>query len=220
MSLERAFENNDILTLVYCLIFLSTTFVKSIYPTRFFALLSCLFSNKLFLDFAKQLQDVFTAFKVLLFVIQNLIFSAFFYLLIDFNKIAFDGTPAVLFIKIFTVLTLYLSAQYLLSMSIAKIFSFTEIYRIIHILKFSYLKLVAFALWPILILYTYSDVQNTSLASTFLICYFVILMALRSILVLVNNNKIIIQSLFYFIVYLCTLEIAPVLLMYKVMVNK
>jgi hypothetical protein len=126
----------------------------------------------------------------------------------------------LLFVKIFGILTLYLSSHYLFSLLIAKLFDFSEIYRDVHILKFSYLKLIAFILLPVVLFFTYVDMGNPKFASIFLSYFFTILMVLRAVFLLVKNNKLIIERLFYFIVYLCALEIAPLLLMFKVVVNK
>jgi hypothetical protein len=75
-------------------------------------------------------------------------------------------------------------------------------------------------LLPVLLFFTYVDIENTEFSSALLICFFFFFFLLRTVILLVKNNKLVIESLFYFIVYLCTLEIAPVLLIYKVVVNK
>lgn len=219
-GIERAFGDNDNLTLIYCFVFVLMTFVKLKYPKLLLGLLRCLFSKNVFLDFSNELEGVFSVFKILLFIVQNLIFSVFFYLIISFTNFNENSNSDLLFLKIFSALTLYLSSQYLFSLLIAKIFNFSEVYKGVHILKFSYLKLVAFMLLPVLLFFTYFDVENRELASDFLIYFFLTLMVLRAVLLLIKNNKLVIESLLYFIVYLCTLEIAPVLLMFKVVVNK
>jgi hypothetical protein len=217
---ERAFENNDNLTVVYCLVFLMITFVKLKYPKMFLGLLRCLFSKNVFLDFSNEFQDVFSAFKILLFIAQNLIFSTFFYVVIKFTNFDINGDSDVLFLKIFGILTIYLSSHYFIALLVSKIFNFSEVYKGVHVLKFSYLKLVAVALLPVVLFFTYVDIENTKFASAFLSYFFLALLLLRAVLLLVKNNKLIIESFFYFIVYLCTLEIAPILLIFKVVVNK
>jgi len=220
LGIERAFENNDKLTLVYCFIFLVITFVKLKYPKMFWGLLRCLYSKNVFLDFSKELQKVFSVFKSLIFIVQNLIFSVFIYLVTDLSDLKIDVSPDVFFLKIFIMLTSYLSMHYLFSLMVSKIFNFSEIFKAIRVLKFCYLKIVAFILFPVLVLFTYLDIENTKFASILLSSFFLVLLMLRVVLLLVKNNNLIFERLFYFIVYLCTLEIAPTFLIFKVMVKK
>ncbi|MEI6864829.1 DUF4271 domain-containing protein [Flavicella sp.] len=220
LGLERTFDNNDKLTLVYCVVFLIITFLRLKYFRVILVLLRSLYSNKYFLEYSNEFQDMFNAIKISLFIVQNLIFSIFFYLVAGFLGFDMNGDSDLFFLKTFGSITLFLSGHYLLLLMLAKIFDFSEHFRQIHVLKVNYLKLVTLVLLPVLLFFTYVDIENTKFSSTFLICFFAILLMLRAVLLLVKNNKFIIESLFYFIVYLCTLEIAPVLLIYKVVVNK
>ena len=45
---------------------------------------------------------------------------------------------------------------------------------------------------------------------------FVILFIFRAFLIIKKKKKIVIRKLFYFILYFCTLEIAPLLIVYKI----
>ena len=47
------------------------------------------------------------------------------------------------------------------------------------------------------------------------ILFFIIMLVFRYVLLLINNKKLILNNLFYFILYICTLEIAPLILILK-----
>lgn len=207
-------------TLIYCLVFLFLAVVRVKYSKMLLGLLSCVFKKSYFIDFSNELQDSFSGFKGLLFLIQNLILSVFFYLLTIRYLDTTVANDYGLYLKIFFTLTLFLIFQYSFSVVISKVFSFTDLFKQIHVLKFSYLKIVTFLMLPFLLIETYSGLNISSEISNITIIVFVVLMLLRSVIVVFRNNKLIIESLFYFIVYLCTLEIIPVLLILKVAVNK
>jgi hypothetical protein len=59
------------------------------------------------------------------------------------------------------------------------------------------------------------QLQNKELFFKITFLVFVILLVLRYSLVLVNNKKLITNNLFYFMLYLCALEIAPLAIILK-----
>ena len=76
--------------------------------------------------------------------------------------------------------------------------------------KSSYFFSITFFLFVILIVVTY-----TSLGAKFLISATFFTLLIRLVFLLINNKKLIFSKLFYFILYICTLEIAPLLILYK-----
>ena len=100
------------------------------------------------------------------------------------------------------------SLEYLLSL----LFDIKNNTHFFLVSKSSYLFSVAFLLFPVLIVFTY-----TSLSHKFLFFSTIFILSVRLILLLINNKKLIFSKLFYFILYICTLEIAPLMILYKLM---
>lgn len=220
VGLERAFECKDMVTTIFVLVFLLLSVVKLKFPNMFIGLVTSLFSNVFFLDYSNDLKSTFSSFKFLFFFIQNLIFSLFVFVLFRKYDILKEYSEWGVFGIILLGLSLFLITQYLLSFFVSKVFGFVEVFQSFHIYKFTYLKLVALSMLPFLLLLNYASFHNLELLVVISLVFFVFFMLLRAVFVLIKNNKVIIENLFYFIVYLCTLEIIPLLLIFKLVVNK
>ena len=91
IAVERVFENNEIITWMFGLVFFLLTCVQLLFPVRLKSLLTLFFSKYYFLDFQTALQDTFSLFNVLLFLIQNLILSIFLFKACIFLDVAFQN---------------------------------------------------------------------------------------------------------------------------------
>lgn len=220
IGIERSFENNDIYTIVFVAILLCLTAIKLKYPKKFHAMLTSMYSKAFFLDYENELKTNFSGFKILLFLVQNLVFSVFLTKVYQV-KISDGGFQDwELLRNVFLGLTLFIIAKYLISLVVAKIFNFFEVFHVFHIQKFTYLKLCSLVMLPLLWFMVYTDVVYKPFLMSLSIGVFILLMVLTAVFVVFRNNKVIIENLFYFIVYLCTLEIVPILLIFKIAVNK
>lgn len=216
IGIERVFQNQDIIIGVYVLIFGLLTLVKFLYPKRFISLSNCLFSKNYFLDYANELSKSFSIFHVLLFIIQNLIFTLLFYNYFHLQGVGnWFSSDFMGILRVFAGLSLYFIFQLAFGKSVSILFRFEEMYAAIRVYKFSYLKIAAFALLPILLLQNFTFHESKDIMVVWTAFVFVSVLFLRVVLIVVKNNKLIIDRLFYFILYLCTLEIAPLLIIYK-----
>lgn len=218
IGIERSLQSHDLLTFMYLLIFVLITFTKLKFPKKLSALCTCFFSKIFFVDYAIELSAIFSVFKTILFFIQNLIFSFFIF---NMYGLLFPNTTieVTLFFQIFVSISLLLMTQYLVGIGISKLFRFRDLYMSIHALRFGYLKMISFLILPFLLYQSYGRYDDELLVGTIITVFLGLLLLLRIVLIVVNNNKIIIERLFYFIVYLCTLEIVPLLLIYKLAVK-
>ncbi|WP_152285894.1 DUF4271 domain-containing protein [Flavicella marina] len=217
IGLERTFESNDLLTFMFCLIFSLIVLVKQYEPQLFNALFSGFFSKSFYIDYANDLEIAFSWFKLLLFAIQNLIFSIG---IVLFLKVYGVDVDSILILKTFGGVSLYFILQYILSFFISYFFNFRDFFKKIHVLKFVYLKIIAGFLLPVLLFTTYLSSETKNKYMPYLLLLLGLLFLLRAVLVIVKNNQLVKERLYYFIVYLCTLEIAPLFVLYRVAVNK
>jgi hypothetical protein len=219
IAIERVLENNEVITWMFGLVFFLLTCVQLLFSVRLKSLLSSFFSKYYFLDFQTALQDTFSLFNVLLFLIQNLILSIFLFKACVFLEIDFDN-DLLFFLKLFTSLTMYFLFQYIVGKVFSYLFDYEDRFNHIHVLKFSYMKVVSFGLLPFLLTthyFPYFQIEFLSYGTLVVLC---ILLTIRVVFIISFNNKWILQSLFYFILYICSLEIAPLLIINKLtMVN-
>jgi hypothetical protein len=71
---------------------------------------------------------------------------------------------------------------------------------------------LSFAFFIAIILFFY-----TGLKVQFLAYFVIILFLIRIVFHLINNKKLILSKLFYFILYFCAFEIAPLFVLFKLM---
>ncbi len=218
IGVERVFQSNNWVTLLFVLVFILITMVKILYPKRLNALLGCAFSKNYFLDYANELKETFSLFNALLFCVQNLITGFFLFLVLNKLELFKEVDDRLLFCQLTLGVTIYFAFQYLMNRLLGALFQLSSLFTSVYILKFSYFKVVLICLTPFLLV-NYYGFANSDWAYGVTVVVAILLLAIRWFLIVKNNNKLIIGKLFYFILYLCTLEIVPLLVLYKIMVK-
>lgn len=219
IGIEKAIENKDAITIMFVCVFLLLTFLKLGYPILFVRMFTSVFSKTFFQDFSNELTGSFTMFKIFLFLMQNIILALFFYAVLISNwNLSFSANHYVIFV-VFIAISAYMFLHYFVSYVVSIVFNFDEIFKKSYIVRSVYLKIVTLLMLPVLLFLFFggADVKYFVHIS---FCILSVLMLLRALIILADNNKVIYKNLFYFILYLCALEIAPLLMVYKVVVNK
>ena len=218
IAVDRMFENNDWIAAVLFLVLILITILKVIYPKRFEALLGCLFSKKYFLDYSSELLEIFSLYNALLFFVQNLVLSLFIYVLFTKLFLLNSLMGFQFFSTLFIGVTLYLVFQFVLGKIVAVLFRFNEIFELNRMWKFSYLKSISILFLPILIFVIYAF-PNYKIIYWVGVVVMLIFLIIRMILIIVGNIKQFSYNWFYFILYICTLEILPLVLLYLLVVK-
>lgn len=107
----------------------------------------------------------------------------------------------------------YFIIRLILEYGLILLFNLKEMLYFFYISKRGYFYAISLWLGLLILIYVYGF-QNYQL----LFYGTVFLFAFRFLLILINNKKLIISKLFYFILYLCAFEIAPILVVYKLIV--
>ena len=208
---NRIVENKDWATILFvcCLLFVIIT--KSAFENRFHDFKNLLISDR-YIKIYKDYSHLMTWFTFLLFIVQIFSFGFFIqYLFYYFGYI--EKWDWVFFIKIITILSFFILAKYLIEKIIATAFDIEEFAEQYNMLKVSYRNYIALMLLPFTIILFY----NENITFNFLYIMLAII-TLSNFLIYLKAIKIfqktIIGKLFYFILYLCTLEIAPYYFMY------
>ena len=122
-------------------------------------------------------------------------------------------TDWILFIQIFTFIVYFILSKFLIEKIIGTAFKIEELVELFNLQKVTYRTYVGLLLLPVdIILYYYDSIlKNIPLFVLYIILALNVLLYVFSIK---NYRKDIFGKLFYFILYLCTLEIAPYYFMY------
>ena len=207
----RIVENKDWATALFLFSLVLIALSKSLFENRFSEFIKLIVSDK-YLKVYKDSGLIMSWFTIFLFIVQILSFSFFIHLLLNsFGYIS--KTDGISFIQIFTFLTVFILSKYLIEKVIGTAFDIEEFVDQFNLQKVSYRTFIGLFLLPINCFLYYND----SISHNLLIIILSILLIINVftyLLSIKNHQNILIGNLFYFILYLCALEIAPYYFMY------
>ena len=207
----RIIENKDWATIVFVASFALVVIAKSTFESRFHDFVRIIVSDK-YLKIYKESTHLMSGFNVILFVVN--IVSLSFFIQIAFHHFGYGSkTDWVLFVQIFTLLTVFILSKFLIEKIIAETFNIEEVIEEFNLQKVSYRTFIGLLLLPVTILLFYSDYSANSLYIGIIVSLLII-NAITYLLSLKIYQNLIIAKLFYFILYLCALEIAPYYFIY------
>ncbi len=213
-AIERHAESLDWASLVFLLALIIISLTKHLYPQRFTDFVSLLTSNKFILFKGKEYK-AFHPFNILMLAVNVLSVSLLIYLIL---KLAWPAesfnTPLILFIRIATAYISFVLLKIGIEKIIANIFNIDEDIDYYIYQKLSHKNYTGLLLLFPLLLYYYSFAAGA--AAIYILLGILIFTNLISLaLIYRKNQKIISTNWFYFILYLCALEIAPYFILYK-----
>jgi Domain of unknown function (DUF4271) len=213
----RNVENKEwvALVLVLCLLFVMLT--KIAFENKFSDFRNLFFSDK-YIKTYRDSSHLMTWFTFLLFIVQILTFSFFIHYLIYYLGYS-TKADWIIYIRIVTFLAFFVLSKYLIEKIISTAFDIEEFAEQYNMIKVSYRSFIALLLLPTTAILFY----NKEVLPIVVEILLYVLLASNAIIYLKGFKifqKIIIGKLFYFILYLCTLEIAPYYFMYYWFTNK
>ena len=207
----RIVENKDWATALFIFAFVLIAIAKSMFENRFNEFSRLIISDK-YIKVYRDSSQMASWFTVSLFVVQLISLSFFIQLALHTFGIV-SKTDWLIYIQIFTFLTFYILSRYLIELIIATAFDIEEFVAQFNLQKVSYRTYIGVFLLPINCFLFYSDSISKELLLGFITL--VLLINLFTYLIsLKNYQNILLGKLFYFILYLCALEIAPYYFMY------
>ena len=205
-------ENKDIYLILLLLCLLLIVLVKTIYPAKFKSLWSLLSSSNYLSEVHQESKSIINRFNGILFSIQAITYSLFLYFFFDH----FSGTSLTLttFWVILGTFPILVFIKYAMEQLLANTLDTQEEMNQYHFMKLSYRNLIGLLLIPFLLLIIYSPFDKNALFYStvvifLLINFAVFFIAMGKLLTVVKQNP------FYFILYLCTFEIAPYIILIK-----
>jgi hypothetical protein len=207
----RIIESKDWATVVFVISFLLLIMAKSLFENRFHDFSRLLISDK-YVKIYKDGNHLISGFTILLFIIN--IISLSFFIQLVFHHFGYgEKTDWVLFVQIFTLLTVFILSKFLIEKIIAEIFNIEELIEQFNLQKVSFRTFIGLLLLPVTLLLYYNNYATNSLIIT-IIGILLVINVLTYLFSIKIYQNIIISKLFYFILYLCALEIAPYYFIY------
>jgi hypothetical protein len=204
--IERVQTNTDWAIYIFMGCFLIVAVVKTVFEKRFHDFLYLPVNNK----YLKIYRENFSAtdrFSLPLSVVQLLSYSLFIHLIFSFYGIL-NKTNFFDFLKIFGAVSTFVLLKFIVEKVVAFLFEIDDFYTRLFFQRSAYKTYSGlFFLFLSFILFYIKTPENyitTALLIIFLGIYFLI-----HIFSLKSFQKAISGNLFYFILYLCTLEIIP-----------
>ena len=209
---NRLIENKDWATILFVLCVGIIAVNKTISSVRFNEFIRLAYSDK-YTKIYKDSSNLMSGFTVSMFVLQLFSFSFFTLLVLNqFGKA--DKTNGIVFIQIFTFLTVFILSKFLIEKIVATAFKIEEFNEQFNLLKVNYRAYFGFILLPVNIILFYNTFDSKLFFWILLVALFVINITTYIVALKLYQN-LLMRKIFYFILYLCTLEIAPYYFIYN-----
>lgn len=207
----RILEPKDWATYLFIFSFVLIAITKSAFETRFSEFLRILVSDK-YIKVYKDTSHLMSGFTILLFIVQIISFSFFIQLLLHYFGYV-SKTDWVTFVRIFTFFGIFVLSKFLIEKIVAAIFNIEEFAEQFNLQKVSYRTFVGLILLPINIYLFYNNISS-NIVIYCIISAILIINLLSYLVSLKIYQNLLMGKLFYFILYLCALEIAPYYFIY------
>ena len=215
-AIERIHEYRDWITLIFLACFVLLAIAKILFPQRFEEFISLLNSGK-FIAFKGKENKAFHPFNILLLAIQAMAVSIFLFIAYNyfFNT---QETSLVLYIRIFTAYTCLLLIKAGVEKIVGNIFEIDEKIDYYIFQKFSYRNFISLFLLAASLFLVYG-IDTTAILIGIMGGIAILANAIALFIIYRRNQNTLSVNWFYFILYLCALEIAPYIILYKLVTN-
>ncbi len=215
-AIERIDYSQDWITLLFLACFLLLVVAKLLYPQRFEEFINLLGSGK-FMAFKGKENKAFHGFNILMLGVQLLAVSAFIFIAYRyFYETALSSL--IVFIRILTAYSCLVLLKTGIEKIIGNIFEIDEKMDYYIFQKISSRNFIALFILIMAILLVYTIEPTLSLLVT-IGAMVVIANAVTLFIIYRRNQSLLEANWFYFILYLCALEIAPYIILYKLITN-
>jgi hypothetical protein len=215
---ERLASGKDWATLLFVACFAIIAINRNVFETRFSEFIKLAVSDK-YTKIYKDSGNMLSWFTISFFLIQVISFTFLLQFLLSYQE--WDNPNFTLvqkhswisFIQLFTLIGVFILSKYLIEKIIATSFNIEEFNELFNLHKVNYRTYIGLLLLPVNIFLFYNESQHPIVI--YVIIGLIIATSIVSYLVSLRiYQNLILSKLFYFILYLCTLEIAPYYFMY------
>ncbi len=213
---ERILISNDWVTIVLLTIIGLLIYNKIKYPVRFKSLQSLLYNNSYINNYSKSTPLLFNSFNLIFYFIFIFIFSLLLFVIINQYGLITDANRKETFLLIIIYAFSFVIIRFIIGFLLAFLFEKENEQHYFTFTKLSYLGNFSLLILPLIIINFYI---NSFYFSQFLIIIASLLLVFYYFLQIKNNQKLVFGKMFYFILYLCALEISPFIIIYKLIIK-
>jgi len=217
-GLERVSSTSDWLTLFFLIDLILIAVLQFNFTERFNKLFSLVYSEKYYTDYLKTRPLNFNWFHVIFFFIIIFNISIYVYFAFEVLSPASIHHQLLFFLQILFLTISYFLIRYFIGFILGVIFDLEDNQDYFTFLKMSNLALLSIIILPLLILTNYS----VGVYHKFMITFSLLASLAATIFryfVVIKNEKLSFDNLLYLFLYLCALELAPFIVIYKLFVE-
>ncbi|HEX8269963.1 MAG TPA: DUF4271 domain-containing protein [Flavobacterium sp.] len=201
----------DWATVLFVIALVLIAVTKSVFENRFLDFVKLAASDK-YIKVYRDSSNLMSWFNVAMFLVSLISLAFFIQLILSYFGHA-SKTDWILFIRIFTLLGVFILSKFLIEKIIAVSFNIEEFIEQFNLHKVSYRTYLGLLILPIDIILFYNG--NAPKTVIYSLIAFVLIINIGTYLISLRNyQNLLLSKLFYFILYLCALEIAPYYFMY------
>lgn len=212
-ALERYSTSNDLPTLVIVLVLLLLVLGKQMFQHRFDDFVS-IFSSGKFMIIKNREHKALFGFNIIMFLVHVLSISLFIFVLYRIFISPVIKEPAVIILRIFTAYSFFVLLKITTEKIIANVFDIDETAEHYLFQKHTYRNFITLLFLPVIIFLIYSPNPPLTVIFT-VIGIFSISTVYAYFRIIRKNVNLITRNWFYFILYLCALEITPYVILFK-----
>ena len=206
----------ELFTILIVVSLLFITLAKAIYPRRFNDFVSVIGNSKYLKIYVRE-QKFLDKFDALLFVNLVLSFAIFSFICVHYDSALLTPSSDDLF-KLVVGIGIFVLIKVLLERLIGSLFEIDKLIDAYLFQKISYKNYLGLLLLPINVFLIFSFKPNLTII--YIIIIILLIINVSGLFTTIKTNQSLIkQNLFYFILYLCALEIAPYIIIYKVFIS-
>lgn len=214
-AVERVFDTHDWITILLLLVIAMIIYAKLRRPERFQKLQTLLLNNNYINDYSKATPMIFNGFNIVFYFIMIVVVSLLLFVAINQYNDGMSTYSVNYFFLIFLYVFAFIVVRSVIGFLLGVLFEKEKEQQYFTFLKISYLSNFSLILVPLLVLNFY--IRLNWYSNALIIFAFLLFLYYYGLLVK-NNQKLIFNKLFYFILYLCALEIAPFIIIYNLLI--
>lgn len=208
---ERILISKDWATVLFILALAIIATNKTMFEVRFNEFIKIGISDK-YNKIYRDTSNLLNWFTVSMFIIQLISFSFFILLLLSYFDYS-ETSNYITYIQVITFLFVFILSKFLIEKIIGNILNTERFVDQFNLVKVNYRAFFGLVLLPVNIILYYNHTP-LQIAFYIILVVFVLYNLITYYFLIKTYQKLILGKLFYFILYLCTLEIAPYYFMY------
>ena len=208
-ALEKIVINTNWISIILVFLFAIIAILKIIDGDKLKGYVFALFNKSFIEDEVEENTSFFSSFYSLLFIFSSVVLALITsFLVAETNKNTSFSLSS--FFLILGIIWSYFTIKSLLEIGVISLFFIKKEVRFYVVSKFGYLYSISFFLIILFVLFRFGPLNFSFFIAATLGLFF-----LKFVFQVFNNKNLVFGKLFYFILYLCAFEIAPLLIMFK-----